>query len=307
MDIYKLIVQELQKQGHNVHYIEDIPCRYNPYFHYQHNFSTKIKNLIKYILSKMLFSYDKYWNKQLKNIDNKKFDCLFVINGFSYHHTLLNRLKTYNPNIQTRLYLWDNEYAYSFNRITNDFDKCYSLDWDDATNYNKISFLPTFWTEGVASTPNKYKVFMLGTNHDDRAFIAKEISKQLDSYNMPYYIKIADKNKAESGLYTNKYLTPKEYIELMKLSECILDTERPTQNGPTVRMIWAIAMGKKIISTNPNIKKMPFYNKEQIHIIDRKSPVVDKDFLNHQFEYNITDYISKLRIDCWINTILTSM
>ena len=88
-------------------------------------------------------------------------------------------------------------------------------------------------------------------------------------------------------------------------SNCILDTDRECQTGTTPRVIWALALGKKIVSTNLNLKNMPFYNEEQIVFIDRNNPILDIDFVKSRKEvFTINDYILNLRIDNWINNFI---
>lgn len=73
-------------------------------------------------------------------------------------------------------------------------------------------------------------------------------------------------------------MSVEETERIISESSCILDTDRESQTGTTPRVIWALASGKKILSTNKNLIKMPFYNEKQIHIIDRNTPIVDIDF-----------------------------
>jgi len=86
-------------------------------------------------------------------------------------------------------------------------------------------------------------------------------------------------------------------------STCILDTDRPTQTGTTPRVIWALALGKKIVSTNTNLLRLPFYDDKQIKIIDRSNPIIDIDFINEPFEKKNADYLIELRIDNWVKQL----
>ena len=306
MGLCNNIYEELCHQGNQVVYIEDIPVMFDYRFNYHHTFFEKVRNYIFKYLRRCFVDLESYWKEKLNNIDNLFFDVLFVVNGFSYDNCLLTILKQNNPNIRTRLYLWDNLYVYDFNYIIKDFEKCYTLDFLDGQSNDKLYFLPAFWTDRVTNTSPKiqYDIFMVGTNHDDRAKIVKRVIKQLQYHHFSYFIRLWDRFHFENKLYTHRFYSTKEYMELMEQSRCILDTERPSQTGPTVRMVWALALGKKVISTNMFLKKMSFYNSDQILIIDRNNPIIDVEFIKSNKAFLPSDYVMSLRIDNWIKTVL---
>jgi hypothetical protein len=67
-----------------------------------------------------------------------------------------------------------------------------------------------------------------------------------------------------------------------------------------MRVIEALAMGKKVITSNKNIRKEPFYDETQILIFDPKNPVVSDGFL----EEKSCNYPALLSVDSWIAKIL---
>lgn len=77
-----------------------------------------------------------------------------------------------------------------------------------------------------------------------------------------------------------------------------------SQTDTTPRLIWALAMNKKIITTNQYIKYMPFYDPDNIFIIDRNNPRIDLNFLKSQPKETIHPLIKTLRIDYWKKQIL---
>ena len=300
------IYEELTHQGNEVVYIEDKPLRFDYRFNYHHTFVEKTKNRVYKFLRDRFIDLKKYWNQRLREYDNLFFDVFFVVNGFSYDTSLLLLLRKYNADIKTRLYLWDNLYVYDFNYIIKDFENCFTLDYLDGLRNEKLTFMPAFWTDAInGENPTAvYDVFMVGTNHDDRARIVKKVIKQLHGNHFSYFIKLVDKYRPENRLYTHRIYSTKEYLKLMNQSRCILDTERPSQTGPTVRMIWALALGKKIISTNECLKQMIIYNPEQILIIDRNNPKIDCEFVKSEKYFSPNNYVMGLRIDNWVKTIL---
>lgn len=61
---------------------------------------------------------------------------------------------------------------------------------------------------------------------------------------------------------------------------------------------------KKIISTNRNFLNAPFYNSEQIRIIDRDNPILDIDFIKNDKQFDMHPYFEMLRIDNWCKEII---
>lgn len=76
--------------------------------------------------------------------------------------------------------------------------------------------------------------------------------------------------------------------------------------------MWALGLGKKIITTNEAVRNYDFYTKDQILVLEDKYYTKDelliiKRFIEHDYneDSKIRDNIDKLRIDNWLNTIMT--
>ncbi len=340
-DVYGLssfIIKELKTQGHRVFFIKDTVLPNDNGFHTNTIFR-KIKNSFynQYEIG------NRYWQKFFySNPDflNREYDICICINGYSLHPHFFKTLIKHNPKIKFILYLWDSLNFFDFKRNLNFFDKVYSFDFKDSQTHTSINFLPLYWIEPSTkeqdNSPN-YCMTTVGSNHYGRLHIAEAIAKQLKEHNFSYKFHIVDSCNAKFDKYTfrrllyafttnnkailreikihlgwsssplikHKPISIKETINLINHSNCILDTDNEKQAGPTPRLIWALALGKKIVTTNKYIVEMPFYNKNYIYIIDRKNPCVSIDFLlsNVTIQYN-SCYFEKLRIDNWVNKLL---
>ncbi len=62
-------------------------------------------------------------------------------------------------------------------------------------------------------------------------------------------------------------------------SGTILDIHHPGQTGITQRSIKSLAMGQRLITTNPTIRNYPFFDERYVQIIDREAPDIHEDFL----------------------------
>ena len=99
-----------------------------------------------------------------------------------------------------------------------------------------------------------------------------------------------------------KKLSYDKYIDICKNSNIILDVVMGQQNGLTMRTFEAIGLNKKLITTNKNIDKYEFYNKDYILIYDRQVlDFNDKFFMNTPVSYNNKN---KYTLSNWVKTIL---
>lgn len=328
-DLYKPIYEELVRQGHDV-YIEKDVC-----LPFDYNFSAGNKTVksVRKVLRKLFHIETLYWKNKIHNNPayNESYDVLICIDGVSFSPFLINHLKKYNPKLKATLYLWDSSKYYDFFRYNYCFDKVFTFDIDDANLVPNVKVLHSYWTPVKNATVTKYKIFMVGSDHDDRIDIVSKIYSQIKTANVPSFIKIVInkpqtnkqvidyilsvskkkkkkiiewEKKSDLPFTTTECFKNEDIIKYISESECVLDTDMPIQTGATQRVIWALAQGKKIISTNTSLKRMPFYKAGQISFIDRRNPVLDMKFLNEKKVFPISDEISNLRIDKWIHQLI---
>ena len=333
LNLYKYIESELTSNGHIVVCLKDKILPFDSY-HTPYTFKKRLKGMYNELQGK----YEKYWDElfYLNEELLEPFDLLFVINGCSFHYHLLELLRKINSKIRSSLYLWDTCKYYDYMRNVRFFDVVKTFDLDDSNIIGKDSFLPFFW---IPSLVNKDKivwdVFSIGSHHDGRYEIFRKIKNQCDELglkaNLKIYveliketesirrniIKANKKNdfatltdinislgKKNDEIITYQRMLIDEVNENIIKSSCIVDTDRDTQTGTTPRVIWALAYGKKIISTNENLIRMPFYNKNQIMIISRNNPFLDKEFIIKGGEFERAPFIDQLRIDRWIKNFI---
>ena len=324
------ILKEMQRQGHEVLYIPDNNLSTDCYLKNSNRFFQTLRNIYN-ILFRV---YQRYWKKNT-NI-NCYYDLLFCIQGVSFHPYLLRILKKYNPNIKTSLYIWDSNKYYDYIRNAKYFDKVFTFDIEDSKCTPKIKFLPFYWipNENDECTNNKYDISIVGSDHDGRTEIVEKVYKQIDNKLKCYFRIVANrfpfqvsnrgkliftllfrynqfleivekyKHKLTLPFIAFDYIQMEQVNSIIQNSNCILDTDRECQTGTTPRLIWALAMGKKIISTNTHLVEMPFYDEKQIQIIDRNNPIVDIDFIQKEELFKTSAYVICLRIDNWIKNFI---
>lgn len=333
MDLYKDIIQGLNKMGFEVSYIPNLSYMEDPY---------NIRGLTKY--SKFLVCKSRF-DKKIKNIWNNLlnseqysgvYDYLLVLDGQSLHPCIFEILRKRNPQIKCVNYLFDTTRGvYQFQKNFNFFDEVFSFDHIDAKTYN-LRFLPLYWIEESQKTPESYDVFGMGAINVSRYNLFEKIKRLCEKLTLSFYLKLYNfvnvKNfkiydyrhrlmsllgfnrwipsyMLKSDLVTRERIAPVEFRRYISISHVILDTSAPHQDGLTARFMWALGAEKKIITTNNSVKDYPFYTKEQILIYssDTNDDEIEK-FITTPFampEY-IKDIVSNYRLDNWLKTLLLS-
>jgi hypothetical protein len=100
-----------------------------------------------------------------------------------------------------------------------------------------------------------------------------------------------------------KSLNVREIIDLYRKSDVILDINHPGQNGLTMRTFESIGARKKLITTNPEVKKYCFYNPNNIQVIDRNNVIIDISIFESSYEDIDDVQYNKLTLEGWINSI----
>jgi len=89
----------------------------------------------------------------------------------------------------------------------------------------------------------------------------------------------------------------------MENSEILLDLVREGQNGLSFRIFEAMALQKKLITTNVNIKDYDFYNPNNILIIAKSKPIISEKFLAVNYQPIPENIYNKYTLENWIKTV----
>ena len=98
-------------------------------------------------------------------------------------------------------------------------------------------------------------------------------------------------------------LNVSQIVGLYKKSDVILDINHPSQKGLTMRTFESIGAGKKLITTNSEVKRYCFYNPNNILVIDRENIEVNKIIFESTYEDIDEKLYDKMTLEGWINSI----
>lgn len=113
----------------------------------------------------------------------------------------------------------------------------------------------------------------------------------------------AEFRKAKRKEFCFAKLTKEEIVNLYEASRCVLDAPQDDQSGLTIRTIECLGAGKKLITTNKNIKEYDFYREENILVIDGKIDWNSRFFSDEYVELPEIIY-EKYSIENWVKELL---
>lgn len=332
MGIYKDIIAEFNRRGDEVDFIAERSLPEDPY---------NVRGIVgkggEVDEAKFFSENECYW-RQLIGEDGefgKKYDILFVLDGQGLHPVVFEILRKRNPDLYSVNYLFDTtKGVYRFDKHFALFDKVATFDIEESKQYC-VNLLPIYWVPVKGEKPVRYKFFGVGRYKPERARLFRKLQEISENTNNPAYLKLQGEH---IKMFTLKYLfrtifrkadghiTWKDYYSQMYMldplsvndfreklieSEIIIDTNAPHQDGLTARFMWALGLGKKILTTNEAAKLYDFYTPEQVFVIgdlDRFDESKDFSvFLSSVFEPNaaIAQKVVAYRIDNWLDILLT--
>ena len=110
--------------------------------------------------------------------------------------------------------------------------------------------------------------------------------------------------KITSEFVHHRPMSFREIVQSILNSRCVLDIPFPSQTGCTQRLIQAVALNRKVITTNAGAVNESFYDPDYIKVVPRDRVEIDWEWINRE-NGNKVD-ITYLRIDNWLSQILTT-
>lgn len=311
-----VIKEELLVLGARVDYYDEKPSN-----------SVFSKLISRYDIKLNKFYVVPYYKKILRESIKNKYSYLFLIKGESIPEFFLIELKKRNPKIKFIYYSWDsikNLPKSSLKIILKHFDKKYTFDLSDSIKHDLILrplFFSNIFKNSKKNNSFENKIAFIGTAHSDRYDICEEFLKfcnfnKFKFYNYYYspsrfvfwFFKIFDKNfkNFDVNKVSYKKLSLSQIVKIFDKSKSILDINHPNQTGLTMRVFEVLGYGRKLITTNSNIKKYVFYDKNNIMIVDRNNIKIDKDFFESEFNNIENKLLERMSVKGFLKEIFFS-
>ena len=281
-----VIKSYLEAKGFVVDSINDRP--------YDSNIFKAIIRVNRSIINLFLFNF--YKREVLKKC-TREYELIFVIQGEGLVPKFLLWLRAKYHAIPMVYYLWDSiKNKPKLQENFSYFDRVITFDYKDAKSFD-LDFAPLFFSpelqdaKNAKNAKNLYDLSFVGTIHDDRASIIQTIKNNSSHLKLFVYFYTPSQwvfyirrffNKDYFKLDLNElHFEQLSYDEVQKIrhdSNIILDIHHRNQSGLTIRTIETIALGKKIATTNSDIKYYDFYDPRNIFILNRKNLKIPASF-----------------------------
>jgi hypothetical protein len=277
--------------------------------------------IMKTVMRYFPFVYKNTISNYYINSIKSTFDQVLIISPEYLSGNIILALKEKTGASRFILYMWDSFVnKRNVGGVIKYFDKVLTFDSEDAKRLN-LYFRPLFFSSGIQGQKgynDKIDISFIGTGHSDRAQIIEKIKKQCLQLKLKYFFylylqnkfiyffhKINNKHfrKIKKSCFHFKHIDYEEYIKISERSRAIIDIEHPKQKGLTMRTFEVLGKEKKLITTNKDIKNYDFYNTSNILVIDRYHPVIDKDFIDSNYQPLPVNIYYKYSIDGWLEDI----
>ncbi|TPF78522.1 MULTISPECIES: hypothetical protein [unclassified Bifidobacterium] len=248
------------------------------------------------------------WYKDLRS-----FSKIIVFDMAAWLDNALMRNISKHKNSSARCYLYSWNIVRNEHVVLDHFASCekygfsyYSYDYSNCKQYG-FHFNTIMYDENLhlLSHPLTSDILFLG-------FLKDRKENMLALYNLisgagmtPEFVVVENSAQHDNLPFTVKhsYVNYMDYLDMVSRSKAILDITQQGQNGFSMRVMEAIFLNKKLVSTNTALLSADFYDPNNILVIDLQNP--DKELLTmflqsdfHLYDEQIKRYYS---VSSWID------
>jgi len=227
-------------------------------------------NLIKLPISSFFWGS---WKNRIKDVKR------IIIFDYGYQNCMEKYIKKVNPSCEVILFCWNKVDRVRTNGLKFPIrDKIYSTDPGDCEKYgfkyNHI-FYPTDLREDYKPEVSD-KLYFIGSDKG-RAKSLLYLKKYFEKSGLDVNISVLSQNrdpeyrKKYSEILIDQSLSYEEYISEVRSNGILLDICQSSQRAITMRVLESVVYSKKLITTNQEVRSFPFYNENNILVIDLKS------------------------------------
>lgn len=215
------------------------------------------------------------WANNVKNFD------IIICEGLKHKTWLFEYLlKQKSNNCRLIMWHWNKIYKHEIDPNSELALECeqWSFDPDDCKQYNmRLNTQYYILADTVKAPIPKWDLYFIGNNKGRLEKLIKIDRYCKENGLKTYFHVVADENEVENRvceeLVFNKTISYEKNIENVINSKAILDVPIEGQHGLTLRVMEALYYRKKLVTFNPYVEKLSFYNKNNILICDDLSKI----------------------------------
>ncbi len=249
----------------------------------------------------------RYYNRIFKEriaVLKKNYDIILIIRPDILNNAALGMLRS-RANYFVAYY-WD--VVSFFPRklaIRKYFDKIFSFDPADCNHYG-FYFLSNFYYY-EKETPIAYQVYNIST-YDYRKDFIEKIAERLQQLHISFCLKAVHHAPFQNIYitYLPEVLNYREMLSEIAATQVLLEVQKKEQRGLTFRPFEALGLNKKLITTNPEIRKYDFFDENNILVLEYtdEAPEIPADFFFTPYKPVEKEKREKYHLKNWISTIL---
>ncbi|MNZ72278.1 hypothetical protein D3C78_906530 [compost metagenome] len=184
--------------------------------------------------------------------------------------------------------------------------RVFTFDPDDAGRYDLALVNQVYRRvdEYIKPSAPEFDVYFLGKNKGRMAALG-ELAQQLCQQGIRPHFQMVGEEGVEypecAGLdIIRKEVSYLENIETINRSRCLLELTQANQTGLTIRCMEAIFFGKKLITNNPLVKKMPFYHPDAFFLLGQDDFSGIRDFLQAEMPVIADAELARHEFSNWV-------
>jgi cephalosporin hydroxylase len=188
------------------------------------------------------------------------------------------------------------------------FDKVWSYEKKDVTDYG-LAFTPNFmyFANAAGNVPITVDAFSVMSN-DYRVKTLRNTARYFKKAGRSYDFFVAD-DKPHSDpdvTFITKRMSNPEVINQIKRAKIIVDIHKfGIQDGLTFRTFEAMGFGKKLVTTNQDIKTYDFYDPQNIFVIeDHDSIDIPAEFFETPYKQIPQEIYNRYTTKAWLDRVL---
>lgn len=304
------IVNKLKEKGVEAHHINIGSFTHK-------NFGARVTNAMSKVFIGKNLKHEKRQDfiiDSLKKIGKQ--DQILVINPENIEEHVHEVIRKYTD--RNIAYLYDSMSRNPAHHLLHFFDSVFSFDDEDVKEYGFKKITNYNYLEYCAAEKQhpKLDLFYITSYDKGRLQRLNMLINQIQPLSIKFKAIVAGKKgwknqisqivdqKNINILKFRRTNIPQQFLpKLYKNTKVILDLQRNNQMGLSFRIFEAMALEKKFITDNQNIKNYDFYNPNNILVLTENFSNIEKSFFETEYQKLPEEIYYKYTLDNWVNTV----